>query len=108
MLTPKEEEFIKYWEVKRQQKRSIFKFTMGLPLGVIIVLALFVNMLTGWHKGAAMALQNNTSVVLVIIVAAIAIVVFMTVFSSHYQREQNEQRYQELLAKRKRAERENE
>jgi hypothetical protein len=106
MLTKEEEQFLKDWEVRRLQKKKAFNFTLGLPLGVVIVLALFVNILTGWHKQAAMAIQKNTSVILVVLIAAVAIVVFMTVFSTHYQREQNEQRYQELLAKKAAAEKE--
>ena len=104
MLTKEEEQFLKDWEVRRHQKKKVFNFTLGLPLGVVIVVALFANILTGWHKQASMALRNNTSVILVVLVASVAIVVFMTIFSTHYQREQNEQRYQELMAKKQAAE----
>lgn len=77
------------------------QFTIGLPLGVMIVLALFVNIVTGWHKRAAMALQNNASLIIVILIAAIAIVVFMTVFARNHEWDQQETRYQELLQKQK-------
>ncbi len=106
MLTKEEEQFIKDWEVRRLRKRKFFNFTIGLPLGVLIVVAMMVSVFTGWHKPAAMAIQNNTSVILVVLIAAVAIVVFMTAFSSSYQREQFEQRYQELLAKKRAADQE--
>ena len=71
------------------------------PFFIVVVLALFINIVTGWHKKALMVLRANTSMVLLVLLAAVAIVVFFTVFSSRYQREQKEQRYQELLAKKK-------
>jgi Na+/melibiose symporter-like transporter len=104
MLTPEEKAFIEYWSVRRtEKKKSLRQFTIGLPLGVMIVLALFVNLVSGWHKRAAMALQNNASLIVVILVAAIGIVVFMTVFARNHERDQNETRYQELLQKQKKS-----
>ncbi len=100
MLTPEEKAFIAFWAVRRTEKKKTFQqFTVGLPLGVMIVLALFVNVITGWHKRAAMALQNNASLIVVILIAAIAIVVFMTVFAKNHEWDQQEIRYQELLKK---------
>lgn len=99
MLTPQEEDFIKDWEVRRLQKKKLFSFSMGIPLSVFIVLAIFIMMISGWHKKATMVLRSNGSLILVIIIAAVGIVAFMTIFTARYQREQNEQRYQELLAK---------
>lgn len=104
MLTPEEKAFIEYWSVRRtEKKKSIRQFTVGLPLGVMIVLALFVNVVTGWHKRAAMALQNNASLIMIILIAAIAIVVFMTVFARNHEWDQQEIRYQELLQKQKKS-----
>jgi len=100
MLTKEEQAFINYWQTNRfKKKRTVRQFTVGLPLGVLIMLALFANMITGWHKRADMALQNNGSLILVILIAAIGIVVFMTVFSMYHQWDQQEQKYQELLQK---------
>ena len=104
MLTPEEKAFVEYWSVRRtEKKKSLRQFTIGLPLGVMIVLALFVNLASGWHKRAAMALQNNASLIVVILVAAIGIVVFMTVFARNHERDQNETRYQELIQKQKKS-----
>ncbi|HVE61859.1 MAG TPA: hypothetical protein VNA26_08570 [Chitinophagaceae bacterium] len=74
------------------------QFTIGLPLGVMIIVALFVNIATGWHKQATATLKSNTSLILVVLVASVAIVVFMTIFSMRYKWEQHEQRYKELLS----------
>ena len=100
MLTSEEVNFIEYWRVQRvRKKRSLKQFTIGLPLGVIIIVALFLNIATGWHKQATATLKSNSSLILVVLIAAVAIVVFMTVFSMRYKWEQHEQRYQELISK---------
>ncbi len=100
MLTFEEQRFIEYWLVQRaKKKRSLKQFTIGLPLGVIIIVALFLNIATGWHKQATVILKSNSSLILVILVASVAIVVFMTIFSMRYKWEQHEQRYQELISK---------
>jgi len=100
MLTSEEQKFIDYWSVQRvKKKRSLKQFTIGLPLGVLIIVALFVNIATGWHKQATAILKSNASLILVVLIASVAIVVFMTVFSMRYKWEQHEQRYQELLSK---------
>ena len=100
MLTPEEKTFMEFWAVRRvQKKKSLRQFTIGLPLGVLILATLFVNILSGWHKGAAMVLQNNSSLIMVILIATVAIVIFMTIFSHKHEWDQHEQRYQELLQK---------
>lgn len=87
------------WEVQRLQKRGGFNFGLGLRLGVFMVLAVLINLATGWHKKAAMAFNGSSSTLLMIIIAGVAIVVFMSAFSQRYQWEQKEQRYQELKAR---------
>lgn len=100
MLTKEENDFLIYWAANRQRKkRTLWQFSLGLPTGVLIVVALFVNMLTGWHKKAAMVLQTHGSMIITVLVAAVGIVVFITVFSIRHQWEQKEQRYRELLTK---------
>lgn len=106
MLTDSEQRFLADWEVARLKKRGSFNYGLGLRLGIYMVLALMLNLVTGWHKKAAMAINGNSSVVLVIVIAAVAIVVFMAAFSQQYQWEQKEQRYQELRAKEERLKKE--
>ena len=100
MLTTDEEKFMKYWEIQRQKKKQFLsKTSIGLPLGVIIVVALVVNFLSGWYDKADMMLRQNASVIIVVLVAAIGIVVFITIFSARHRWDQNELHYQELLGK---------
>jgi di/tricarboxylate transporter len=103
MLTKEEEQFLDYWAVQRTKKRR-FAFNVGFSLSVLIVLGIFISIVTGWHKQAAIALRSDSSTILVIVLAAVAIVVFMSVFAARYQKEQHEQRYKELLAKKAAAE----
>ncbi|HUQ96501.1 MAG TPA: hypothetical protein VM010_02470 [Chitinophagaceae bacterium] len=98
MLTKEEQEFLAHWRVQRTKKRRV-AFNVGFPLGVLIVLGIFLSIVTGWHKQAMTALGSDFSTILVIVVAGVAIVVFMTLFASRYQWEQREQRYSELLKK---------
>jgi membrane protein YdbS with pleckstrin-like domain len=100
MLTQEEQDFLKYWSEQRLRKKKTLKqFSIGLPMGVMIVLAVFVNLLVGWHKKAAMVMKSNGSIIVTVIVAAVGIVVFMTIFSRNHQWDMYEQRYQELLQK---------
>ena len=100
MLTKEEQDFLVYWAEQRLRKKKTLKqFSIGLPMGVMIVLALFVNLLVGWHKKAAMVMQSHGSVIITVIAAAVGIVVFMTIFSRNHQWDMHEQRYQELLQK---------
>jgi hypothetical protein len=103
MLTKEEQQFLDYWAVQRTKKRR-FAFNVGFPLGVLMVFGIFISIVTGWHKQAAMALRSDSSTILVIVLAGVAIVVFMSVFAARYQQEQHEQRYKELLVKKAAAE----
>ena len=104
MLTKEEQKFLTYWAQKRKEKRRTFAFSFGLPFSVLGVLALFINLATGWHKRAAMEMGGDSSTIIILLIAGIGIVTFITVFSGRYQWEQNEQRYQELLYKKDRLE----
>jgi ATP/ADP translocase len=100
MLTQQEKEFISYWEASRiGKKRFMRQFSIGLPLSVLIVGVIFINLFSGWNRQADMIVRSHSSVIIVILVAAVGITVFMTIFSSNYKWDQNEQRYQELKMK---------
>lgn len=100
MLTSEEQDFIDYWSSQRiKKKRSVKQFTIGLPLGVIIIVALFLNIATGWHKQATATLKSNSSLIFVILIAAVGIVIFLSIFSMRYKWEQHEQRYLELKSR---------
>ena len=109
MLTPEEQRFVDLWSAERLKKKSwVKKYTIGWPLGVLMVALLFINLFSGWHKQAAATIQSNRSVLLVIIVAALGIVAFITWFSYNHQWEMKEEQYQHLLKKAKDEQRESE
>ena len=99
-MTKEEEAFISYWSEERGKKKQFLrKFSIGLPLGVLLVTAIMINLLSGWYSKADMELKKHSSVIIVILIAVIGIVVFMVVFSARHRWDQNEVQYQELLYK---------
>ena len=103
-LTGQENDFIKYWEENRLRKKRVLKqLYVGLPLGVVMVIAIFVNFFSGWYKRADMQWHTeDASLVLVLLVAALLIVIFVVIFSARHRWDMNEQRYHELLTRRDR------
>jgi undecaprenyl pyrophosphate phosphatase UppP len=100
MLSQQEKDFLRYWEANRlNKKRFLRQFSIGLPLGVLIVVAIFVNVLSGWYREADTIIRSNSSLMIVIIIALIITAVFIAIFSSRHKWEQNEQRYLELKQK---------
>ena len=101
MLTENEKNFVDYWEHNRNRKKKVLKqLSVGLPLGVLIVAAIFINFFSGWDKRAQMVVNTDPSLILVIIIASLLIVVFIAIFSVRHNWDLNEQRYKELLARR--------
>ena len=83
MLTSAEKEFVAYWEENRLKKKKILRqISVGLPMAVILVIAIFVNFFSGWFKRADIVLhQEKSSLIIVLIVAALMIVIFIVIFS---------------------------
>ncbi|HEX4878119.1 MAG TPA: hypothetical protein VFV31_15725 [Chitinophagaceae bacterium] len=102
MLNKEETDFVKYWDENRLKKKKVVgQLAVGLPLGVVMVAAIFVISFSGWYKRAEMALRREqTSLILVLLVAAVLIVVFIVIFSARHRWEINEQQYKELIQKR--------
>lgn len=101
MLTEEEKNFIEYWEYYRLKKRKVLKqLSVGLPLGVVIASAIFINFFSGWDKRAQMVINSSPSVIIVLLIGCLMIVVFITIFSVRHKWDLNEQRYRELLARR--------
>ena len=98
MLTEQDRDFISYWEKNRMiKKRWVRQLSVGLPLGVSLVLATVSNLLAGWYSRAQMVLfREQSSLILVLVIAAVATVLFIVIFSARHRWEMNEQRYQEL------------
>lgn len=100
MLTDDEKKFIAWWEVNRFRRKNTFKqLAIGMPLGSIIAIAIFINFFSGWYKRADMVIRSGSSLILVLVIAALLIVVFTSIFSAKHQWDMNEQRYHEFLSK---------
>jgi len=97
MLTDEEKKFIRYWEENRLRKKKVVRnMAVGLPLGLLLVIAIFANFFSGWYKRADMVLNTDSSLIMVLLVASVLIVVFFSVFSARRRWDINEQRYLEL------------
>ena len=98
MLSEEEKSFVEYWEFNRTRKKKILRqLAVGLPMAVLLAVAIAINFFSGWYKRADMEIRSSASLVLVVIIAALLIVIFTTVFSVRHKWDINEQRYQELL-----------
>jgi formate/nitrite transporter FocA (FNT family) len=101
MLTKKEEKFLIYWTQKRQEsKLNPLFFIKGFTAGILVGLLIFVSVVVGWYKRAAMDASTKLNPV-VFMIALIIIAAFLAVFYNSFRYEQNEQAYQELQRKNK-------
>jgi hypothetical protein len=105
MLTEEEEAFIRYWKENRDKQKRLFRqFLRGIPLALLFVIPIVLNFFSGWYKRAAM-IQNTSEFSPGILLLALAgIVVFIAIFSRKFKWEQYEQRYVELLSKKRKLE----
>ncbi|HLK28067.1 MAG TPA: hypothetical protein VKT28_05760 [Puia sp.] len=102
MLTEEENRFIDYWERNRdEQKKTARQFLIGIPLGLLFAVPICINFFSGWYKRASMVRNTEEFNPLVLIIAMIIIISFVAIFSKRHQWEMREQKYQELLSKKK-------
>jgi membrane protein YdbS with pleckstrin-like domain len=101
ILTKEEEGFVSYWEQNRERKKKVFRqLSIGLPMAVVLIAAIFINFFSGWFKRAdAVLRREQSSLILVLIVAALLIVAFIVIFSVKHKWDLNEQHYRELINK---------
>jgi membrane protein YdbS with pleckstrin-like domain len=100
MLTEEEQKFMDYWEHNRNKRGSLFSgLSIGLPLALFLVAAIFFSLISGWHKRATMMFNTDSSLILVLLVAVVVIVFFMAWFAARHRRDMNEQRYRELKSR---------
>lgn len=103
MLNEEEARFVEYWTKNRlNQKKFLKQLAIGLPIGVLFAVAIFINFISGWYKRATMVFSTYPSVrslILVLLLAVLLIVVFISVFSVKVKWERNEQRYRELISR---------
>jgi hypothetical protein len=101
MLTTEEENFILYWEQNRgRKKRLVWQLAAGLPLALVIVGGTFITVFSQWYTRAIRIIQLNSGT-LVVLIALLLTVVFVVVFSGKHRWDMNEQRYQELIIRKK-------
>ncbi|HMG68667.1 MAG TPA: magnesium transporter [Chitinophagaceae bacterium] len=101
MLTHDEKRFIEYWEHHRNKKKKVLRqLSVGLPMGVLFAVAIFINFFSGWDKRAQMIINTDPSLIIVILIASLLIVIFIVIFSARHRWDMNEQHYKELLARR--------
>lgn len=100
MYTEKEAAFIKYWEENRHKKKqSLRNILISTPLGIILMIAIFINFFSGWYKRATMQANASPTLILVLLLAGIIIVAFIGIFTSYHKWDINENYYKELLAR---------
>jgi hypothetical protein len=106
MLTKEENDFIHYWEANRLRRKKVFRqLLVGIPAGLLIVVPIVINLVSGWYKRATMEVNSSDFNPMVLLVALLLIVGFSAIFWQSHQWDQYEQRYRELLARRDRDER---
>ena len=102
MLNDQEKEFIAFWEANRLRQKKFIKYIQyGLPLGVAIGFGILINVVSGWYKQASMIINADPSLILVLLIGLILIIIFISIFTVRHRWDLNEQRYKELLSRRK-------
>lgn len=103
MLSKEEKDFILYWEQNRLRRKKVFRqFLVGIPIGLLFVIPIVLNFLSGWHKSADVEANSPDFDPRVLFVALLLIVAFTSIFYQRHKWDQYEQRYRELLARRSR------
>jgi hypothetical protein len=100
MLTQQEKDFIRYWEFNRLRRKKIVRqFLVGIPIGLLFVIPITINFVSGWDKRAQMEANNQEFNPIVLLIALLLIVGFTAIFYQRHQWDQYEQRYRELLSR---------
>lgn len=102
MLTEEEKNFVAYWEANRLRKKKVLhQLYAGLPMAMLLIVAIFGSLFSGWYGRAQMEFfSENSSLIIILLIAALSIIIFMVIFAARHRWELNEQHYRELLAKR--------
>lgn len=103
MLTHEEKAFLRYWEENRDRQKKIFRqFLVGIPIGLLFVIPIAINLMSGWDKRADMEANSRQFNPLVLLIALLCIVCFTAIFYRQHRWDQYEQRYMELKARQSR------
>jgi uncharacterized membrane protein len=105
MLSPEENRFIEYWQKNRaRQKRTIKQLLIGLPFGMLLAIPISINFFSGWYRRAVMVRNSEEFNPIVLLIALLLIVGFVAIFSQKHKWDMREQKYLELLDKKKQEE----
>lgn len=103
MLSEKENEFVEHWKVVRAEYATWkSKLYRGLPMAIIFSIPILLSISAveffspEWFTKLSQSAKNATWPILL---GIILIVLFFSVFRMHFQWEENEQIYQQLLLK---------
>lgn len=101
MTNQQDELFLQYWANHRlSKKRRVYQLSAGLPAGVAMVLAIFVNLLSGWYGRAQMEFfKSNASLIIILLISSLLIVGFSIYTTAMHRWDMNEKRYLELVNK---------
>lgn len=104
MLSHENEAFLTWWSQNREkEKTSTRPFLVGLSTGFAIGAGVIITLQSGWYTRANMEANSKLSSI-VLLLAIMLVSFFMAFFYRKFRWEMQEQRYQELLAAKKRAE----
>lgn len=108
MLSAQEEKFIHYWEKNRDREKKLLRqLYVGAPVGFLIGAGVMLSLGTGWYERADMVANSQLNPN-VLTLGIVIIAVFTGVFYKKYRWDMNEQQYKELLARKKREEKNSE
>jgi hypothetical protein len=103
MLNSEEEKFLAFWgENRERQKTSVRPFVLGLSGGFAIGAAVLITLSSGWYERANMEANSKLSG-FVFLLAILIISFFLAYFYRKFRWEMQEQRYLELLSRKKKA-----
>jgi len=104
MLSSTDETFLAYWSKNREQERTSTRpFLIGLSGGFTLGISLILVLSSGWYERANMIANSRLSSI-VLLIAILVISLFMAFFYRKFRWEMQEQRYLELLARKKNTE----
>jgi uncharacterized membrane protein len=100
MLSAEENDFLQWWEKNRSSEKKLMNQLMvGLPLGLAFGFPMLLSFLfRGWFKRMPYVSGSQFTLILI---AVFLIIVFYAIFKMKFKWEMNEQRYNELMHKKK-------
>lgn len=93
--------FFAYWQENSEKEKSSRKaFMLGLSSGFAIGGTVIAFILSGWYQRATMVANSKMSA-FVLFIAILGISIFIAFMYRRFKWEMNDQRYQEILAKKR-------